>query len=52
MLGADPKHIPSYVWRPNGYIYNTIGSGEPTKNHIAGSGEVILSDPATGLLLR
>jgi hypothetical protein len=46
MIGADPGHIPSYVWRPDGYVYNTIGNGEKSRHH-----ELILSDPSRGLLL-
>jgi hypothetical protein len=46
MIGADPKHIPDYIWRPDGYIYNAIGGGEKCRSH-----DLILSDPAAGLLL-
>ena len=46
MIGADPGHIPSYVWRPDGYISNAIGGGEKSRTH-----ELILSQPARGLLL-
>ena len=46
MIGADPGHIPGYVWRPDGYIYNAIGGGEKSRHH-----DLILTDPSRGMLL-
>ena len=46
MVGGDPKHVPSYIWKPDGYIHNVIGGGEKCREH-----DLVLADPETGLML-